>query len=112
VNATAFSVTGADLDTRTIPESYVVVRRVARVPYGVQFEDVNALAGLISPRQPAALLENDGVLVTGKDVLEAFDRLEVLESTAEAIINCGVVGEMAPMPEEVTRELERVFLKE
>lgn len=112
VNATAFSVTGADLDTRTIPESYVVVRRVARVPYGLQFEDVDALARLISPRQPTALLENDGVLVTGKDVLEAFDRLEVLESTAEAIINCGVVGEMAPMPEEVTRELERVFLKE
>jgi L-fuculose-phosphate aldolase len=112
VNATAFSVTGAGLDTRTIPESYVVVRRVARVPYGVQFEDVNALAGLISPRQPAAVLENDGVLVTGKDVLEAFDRLEVLESTAEAIINCRVVGEMAPMPEAVTGELERVFLKE
>jgi L-fuculose-phosphate aldolase len=40
------------------------------------------------PRRPAALLENDGVLVTGRDILEAFDRLEVLESAAEAIINC------------------------
>jgi hypothetical protein len=46
----------------------------------------------------------------GRNVLEAFDRLEVIESKAEAIINCGVVGEMAPMPAEVTAELERVFL--
>lgn len=110
VNATAFSVTGAELDTRTIPESYVVVRQVARVPYGPQFDDVEALAARISPRQPAAILENDGVLVAGKTVLEAFDSLEVIESTAEAILNCGIVGKMAPMPAEVTAELERVFL--
>ena len=30
-----------------------------------------------------ALLENDGVLVQGTSVLDAFDRLEVLEATAE-----------------------------
>jgi L-fuculose-phosphate aldolase len=112
VNATAFSVTGAELDTRTIPESYVVVRQVARVPYGPQFDDVEELAARISPRQPAAILENDGVLVAGKNVLEAFDRLEVIESTAEAIINCGVVGKLSPMPAEATAELERVFLAE
>ena len=39
VNATAFSVTGAPLDSRTIPESYIFLRDVARVPYGVQFGD-------------------------------------------------------------------------
>jgi L-fuculose-phosphate aldolase len=50
--------------------------------------------------------------VTGADVLEAFDRLEVLESTAEAIINCHPIGTLTPMPEAVTRELDRVFLKE
>ena len=64
------------------------------------------------PRHPAALLENDGVLVTGGTILEAFDRLEVLESTAEAIINCHALGALAPMPEAVTRELDRVFLGE
>ena len=67
-------------------------------------------ADVVAP--PAALLENDGVLVTGGDILEAFDRLEVLESTAEAIINCHTVGTLAPMPEAVTRELDRVFLGE
>jgi L-fuculose-phosphate aldolase len=110
VNATAFSVTGAALDSRTIPESYIVIRQVGRIPYGVQFDDPEAVTDLISPQRPAALLENDGVLVAGRTVLEAYDRLEVLESTAEALINCHAVGTLTPMPEEVTRELERVFL--
>lgn len=110
VNATAFSVTGAPLDTRTIPESYVVVREPARLPYGIHFQDREALARGISPRRPAAILQNDGVLVTGRTVLEAFDRLEVIESTAEAIIDCRAIGPMAPMSEGVIRELEAAFL--
>ena len=109
VNATAFSVCGAAVDTRTIPESYIVVRHPGRAAYGLQFESPQALAELVSERQPAVILENDGVLVTGRDVLEAFDRLEVLESTAEALINSRAIGELAPMPEGVITELEQVF---
>ena len=109
VNATAFSVTGMALDSRTIPESYVVVREVGRAPFGLQFTDPEALAEAIGPRRPAMLLENDGVLVTGADVLEAFDRLEVLESTAEAIINCRAVGSLRPLNDAVTRELDEAF---
>jgi L-fuculose-phosphate aldolase len=109
VNATAFSVTGIELDSRTIPESYVVVRNVGRVPFGVQFGDGRELVEALSVKQPALILENDGVLVTGSDVLEAFDRLEVLESTAEAIINCRAVGTLKPLPDEVTRELDVAF---
>jgi L-fuculose-phosphate aldolase len=109
VNATAFSVTGVALDTRTIPESYVVARQPARVPFGPQFDDAEALARAVSASQPAAILENDGVLVTGKDVLEAFDRLEVLESTAEAIINSRAIGPMSPMSDDAIRDLEAAF---
>jgi L-fuculose-phosphate aldolase len=109
VNATAFSVTSLALDTRTIPESYVVVRRVTRAPYGQQFDHPEAIAAHITPAAPAMLLENDGVLATGATVLEAFDRLEVIESTAEALINCRAVGNLAPMPDEAIRELAVAF---
>lgn len=105
VNATAFSLTDSDLDTRTIPESYVVVRRVARAQYGLQFDSVEAVAAQVSAATPSILLENDGVLVTGKSILEAFDRLEVLESTAEALIDCRVLGELSRMPDRVISEL-------
>jgi L-fuculose-phosphate aldolase len=112
VNATAFSVTGVPFDTRTIPESYVVVRHAVRAPFGVQFGDGEDLAEMLSPKQPVVILENDGVLVTGAHVLEAFDRLEVLESTAEAIINCRAVGSLMPLAERVTRELDEAFFGE
>lgn len=110
VNATAFSVTGGDIDTRTIPESYIVVRHPGLARYGLQFENPQAIAEMLTPNRPALILENDGILVTGGDVLEAYDRLEVLESTAEALINSRAVGELSPMPAEVIRELEQVFL--
>ena len=109
VNATAFSVSGQELDSRTIPESYVFLREVTRIPYGIQFTDSESLAGMISARKPIAILENDGVLVCGTTVLDAFDRLEVLESTAEAIINARQLGEVATMSNEVVEELARAF---
>ncbi|MEM6688078.1 MAG: class II aldolase/adducin family protein [Planctomycetota bacterium] len=109
VNATAFSVTDVTLDVRTIPESYVFLRDVPRVPYGVQYRDDGCIADYVSPSNPAALLQNDGVLVTGSTVLDAFDRLEVLESTAEAVINAGAIGEVSAMSDQVIDELCTTF---
>ena len=108
VNATAFSVTPTALDTRTIPESYLFLREVRRVPFGVQFGDGRELAARTSSRQPVLLLENDGVQVCGSSVLDAFDRLEVLESTAEAMIGATSLGSMRPMSDEAITELEAV----
>ena len=109
VNATAFSVTGEKLDARTIPESYLFLRDVGRVPFEEQFGDGAAVAGRVSLEVPAALMENNGVLVVGRSVLDAFDRLEVLESTAEAVINAGRIGRVAPMGEGVIGELRKAF---
>ena len=109
VNATAFSVTDSPFDTRTIPESYVFLRDVHRVSYGVQYQNDGSIADFVSPASPVAILENDGVLVTGSSVLDAFDRLEVLESTAEAVINAKAIGHVAPMPDHVIDELRTAF---
>jgi L-fuculose-phosphate aldolase len=110
VNATAFSVTGAKFDSRTIPESCLVLRDVGRLPYGMQFRDPEGLAERISPEQPVLLLENDGALVAGTTVLEAFDRLEVLESTAEALIDGRALGHVRQLSRDVLDELGRTVL--
>jgi L-fuculose-phosphate aldolase len=111
VNATAFSVTAAALDPRTIPESYVFLRDVPRAPFALRFGDGREVAALTSPKTPVLLLENDGVQVCGTTVLDAFDRLEVLESTAEAIINALALNEgtIHPMSDEVIAELNTAF---
>jgi len=98
VNATAFSITAAPLDARTIPESYLFLRDVARIAYGVQYGVGSpAIEDCIGMHSPAGIVENDGVVVVGDSILDAFDRLEVLEATAEAIINARCVGEIATM---------------
>ncbi len=109
VNATAFSVTDAKFDTRTIPESYVFLRDVCRVPYGVQYQGDGAIANYVSASTPTAILENDGVLVSGSSILHAFDLLEVLESTAESVINAKAIGKVSVMPDEVIEELRSEF---
>jgi L-fuculose-phosphate aldolase len=109
VNATAFGVCGSQVDTRTIPESLVVVRRPAVARFVAQFADPESLADVVSQQRPVVILENNGVLVTGQNVLEAYDRLEVLESTAEALINARAIGTLAPLSEDVIRELEEFF---
>jgi L-fuculose-phosphate aldolase len=110
VNATAFAVSAAPFDTRTIPESYIFLRDVAKLPFeDVYFEPENAAAAM-RPDFPIALVENDGVLVLGRTILDAFDRLEVLESTAEALINSHALGEVQPMNDAVIDELIQAFL--
>lgn len=109
VNASAFAVTGTTLETRTIPESYILLRDVPTIPFDLRFDDPDAVADLVTPRRPVALIENDGVLVLGQSVLDAFDRLEVMESTAEALIHSRCIGPLCPMDDSAIRELAHAF---
>jgi L-fuculose-phosphate aldolase len=109
VNATAFGVTGQTPDIRAIPESYVVLKGIERIPYGMQLRDVEGFAERVSLRSPVAAIENDAVLVVGSDILDTFDRLEVLEATSEALINSRALGGAVPMSSAVIEELEAAF---
>jgi len=111
VNATAFSVTKHKLDARTIPESYLFLHDVGRVPFGVPYDTDTSIAKYVSLESPATLLEGDGVLVVGTSILDTFDRLEVLETTAEAIINSRALGQVSPMSNAVIQELRAAFEK-
>ncbi len=110
-NATAFSVSSVKLDVRTIPESYIFLRDVPVLPYALAYGDGKELAAAMTPEYPVALLENGGALVLGRTMLDAFDRLEVLESTADAVINARLVGDVRPMGKAVIDELIEAFLK-
>ncbi|MGC1276287.1 MAG: class II aldolase/adducin family protein [Planctomycetaceae bacterium] len=109
VNATAFGLTACRLDIRAIPESYVVVKGIETAPFGLQFDDVDVFAERFDIDRPAALIENDGVLVLGTSILDTFDRLEVLEATAEALINSRALGGAVPMSDAAITELETAF---
>lgn len=110
INATAFSITSSPFDAKTIPESYLFLRDVPRIPYGIQYGRGNpSIEQIVGPKLPVGIVENDGVVVLGKNILDAFDRLEVLESTAEAILDARSVGPISTMPDSAIQELHRAF---
>ncbi len=107
--ATAFSVTGTKLESATIPESYVMLRTIPLVSFGRQFTDEKALAREISPHAPVALLENDQVLTVGETITQAFDRLEVTEFSARAILAAKKIGTIAHIDEAALEALSEKF---
>ena len=111
VNATAFSLAHKKLDVRTIPESYIFLRDVKVLPFAWAYGDGSEIAEAVTPDYPVALLEDGGALVIGRTILDAFDRLEVLESTSEAVINAGFLGTVKSMDDAVIDELIEAFLK-
>lgn len=109
VNATAFSCGFQKLDARTIPESYLFLGEVPVVPFAAQFGDGQEVLRVANSSQPVALMENNGALILGTSILDAFDRLEVLECTAEAIINSRAIGTVQPMTADQIRDLKSAF---
>lgn len=109
VNALAFSICGKKIDTYTIPESYVFVGDVSVLPFESSFNDYSLLAKTLTLKKPAAVLTNNGVMVVGKSILAAFDQLEVLECSAEAIINSQPIGGHIPMAQATIDELCKTF---
>ncbi len=109
-SATAYSITGCRLDTRTIPESYIVLRDIPLIPYGEQFGQGEALSARLSEKVPVVLLQNDAILTTGRDLPQAFDRLEVAEFSARALIDTAHIGQMVPIGDEALAEIEAKFL--
>ena len=86
-----------------------MLRSPGLAPFRLRFEDPDALAALLVPERPVVLLEHDGALVVGADALQAFDRLEVLESTAEALVDARALGPLARMRDGAIAELEAAF---
>lgn len=108
--ASAFCMTDTEFSTRTIPESYLVLSDSPKVPFACVVNDAEALAAKMSLKKcPVLLIENEGTLIVGRTLLEAFDRLEVLEATAEALQLSRPLGPLVPMPESALAELRKAF---
>jgi len=109
-NATAFSVTDYIFDTRTIPESYILLQDIPKIPYGPQYLDEEKISQAIRQNTPVILIENDAILTTGKSMLEAYDRLEVAEFSARSLIDANLLGGLVALDDIQAKELKVKFL--
>ena len=105
----AFAVTGERFDSRTIPECYVMLRNVPKLPFGATFLEPERTAALFVPGTPLALVQNDCAVVTGNSLIQAFDRLEVAEYSARALVACRSLGEVVMIDPLQVAEIERAF---
>jgi L-fuculose-phosphate aldolase len=108
-NIMAFAVTEDVFDSRTIPESYILLRGTPKLNFSAIYTDPKSAAASFTKDTPIALVENNCVIVTGQSLLNAFDRLEVAEYSAKAIISSRCIGDIVPIDDKKIRDIEEAF---
>ena len=109
-NAVAYAVTSVEFDTKTIPESYIMLRDVPRFGFNTLYSQPEVISNAISRKTPVLLIENDCVLTVGESIMQTFDRLEVLEYTAKSLLNAGQIGSFRPIGQEAIDAIVQKFL--
>ncbi len=108
-NVMAFAVTDVEFDSRTIPESYIMLRDVKKIPFGSSFMQPDMVADIFDAMTPILLVDNDCVIVTGSSLINAFDKLEVLEYSAKAVVASKSIGEIVPITDSEVADLRTAF---
>lgn len=109
VHSMVFAVTDTPFDTRTIPESYILLRDVKRIPFEAAYQNLDDVAAEFDNAHPVLLIENKSVMVTGASMLQVFDRLEVMEMTAASILKAQALGTIAHIPSDEIAALKTAF---
>jgi L-fuculose-phosphate aldolase len=55
------------------------------------------------------LVENDSVISTGTSLINAFDRLEVAEFTANTIIHAKMIGDIVMISDKEVEDINKAF---
>lgn len=99
----------AAFDPRVIPESYIMLREMPSFTFDEALHDRQKIVRTISPRYPVIIVENSGIITTGSNFLQPFDRLEVTEYSARATIACRQLGGMKPITGKQIDDLVEAF---
>lgn len=99
--ATAFALAGEDIPDNLLPEAAVVLGSVATLPFAMP--GTSAVGEGIEPYladHKTFLLSHHGAVVMGKDVYDAFNRMDTLERVAQVILHANSIGTARAMPDE------------
>ncbi len=108
--ATAFTAMKPKINTSLTAEARAVCGDPAFVPYAMM--GTSELAELVSDcisGSDILLLENHGILAAGSSLLQAFDRLEVLENAAKMTMVVEMKGGATPLSPEKISEIDKLF---
>lgn len=101
VYATAFALAGKNIPDNHLIEAKVILGPTALAEYGTP--GTPEMAEVIAPhirKVNSILLKNHGAITYGTDLIDAYNRMDVLEEVAKTIIMSRILGE----PEIISRE--------
>jgi len=113
VYASAFAASKRRISTKYLAEALVVLGEVAYAPYACQGTDELAqIIGGAAENADCIVMQNHGVIALGKNLLQAFDRLEVLENAAKTTFICQgpLMSDSIELNDEQTKELKDKFV--
>jgi L-fuculose-phosphate aldolase len=109
---TAFTLAGIPFMADALPEVWLTVGHVPTAPYATpSTEEVPEAIGPYLERHQAILLERHGSLTLGRNLDEAYLRLEKLEHAARTLFFAQLLHNAppSPLPPEAIKKLEKVL---
>lgn len=99
VTASAFACTKRSISTTMMAEHYAILGIPVRAEYATMGTmDLAVYVAGAATKSSVIIMDNHGVLATGKNVLQAFDRIEVLESAAKTTLITDILQEKKIIP--------------
>lgn len=113
VYASAFAASKRSISTKYLAEALVVLGEIAYAPYACQgTEQLAQIIGDAAESADCIVMQNHGIIALGNNLLQAFDRLEVLENAAKTTFICqGVLAsDSIELSDVQAQELKDKFL--
>jgi L-fuculose-phosphate aldolase len=107
--ATACTLAGIDLLEPILPEVVITLGGIPTAPYATPGtpEVPEAIRGFIQ-EYDALLLSRHGAMTVGRDVMDAYNKMEKLEHTARVVLAARLQGPLPPLPPAEVEKLRRL----
>lgn len=87
----------------------MMLHDVKKLPY-TAMSNYKEISDVIGKKVPVVLIENEGAVAVGKSLMQVFDRMEVLEYSANSVLSAYRMGtKISPMSEEEVEEVNKYF---
>lgn len=105
--ACAFCASDEKINTRLTAEDYAIIGEPAIIPYALMGSpELAKVTAEHIGNAHCALLKNHGAIAVGATLLEAFDRLELLENAAKHTMYAKIIGKPVLLNEQQTQDLD------
>jgi L-fuculose-phosphate aldolase len=110
VFATSFAITGKEIKTDLAGEARAVLGIPVFAEYALM--GTSQLAEAVSTaslKSNVILMKNHGIITLGSTLLQAYDRMEVLEATAKITVITSFLGDARSLTQEELKTIDELF---